>query len=61
MPTSCPDVPTEIMNPKNTWDDKAAFDKKANELAQAFVKNFETFESNASEEIINAAPKVMVK
>ena len=61
MPTTCPDVPTDILNPKNTWEDKAAFDKKANELAQAFVKNFETFESNASEEIMNAAPKVMVK
>ncbi|WP_107037676.1 phosphoenolpyruvate carboxykinase (ATP) [Brumimicrobium mesophilum] len=61
MPTSCPDVPTEILNPVNTWEDKAAFDKKANELAQAFVKNFETFESNASEEILSAAPKVMVK
>lgn len=61
MPTSCPDVPTDILNPKNTWEDKAAFDKKANELAQAFVKNFETFESDASEEIMSAAPKVMVK
>lgn len=61
MPTSCPDVPTEILNPRNTWEDKAAFDKKANELAQAFVKNFETFESNASEEILSAAPNVMVK
>src|SRR5690554_8160518 len=58
MPVSCPDVPTEILNPRNTWEDKAAYDKKANELAQSFVKNFETFESNASEEIMNAAPKV---
>lgn len=61
MPVSCPDVPTEILNPRNTWEDKAAYDKKANELAQSFVKNFEAFESNASEEIMNAAPKVMVK
>ncbi|RFC54901.1 phosphoenolpyruvate carboxykinase (ATP) [Brumimicrobium aurantiacum] len=61
MPTECEDVPTEILNPVNTWEDKAAFEKKANELAQAFVKNFEIFESDASEEIINAAPKVMVK
>ena len=61
MPVSCPEVPTEILNPRNTWEDKAAYDKKANELAQSFVKNFETFESNASEEIMNAAPKVMVK
>jgi phosphoenolpyruvate carboxykinase (ATP) len=61
MPVSCPDVPSEILNPRNTWEDKAAFDKKASELAQSFVKNFEIFESNASEDIMSAAPKVMVK
>lgn len=61
MPVSCPDVPAEILNPRNTWEDKAAYDKKASELAQSFVKNFETFESNASEEIMSAAPKVLVK
>jgi phosphoenolpyruvate carboxykinase (ATP) len=61
MPASCPEVPDEILNPKNTWSDKQAFDNKANELARSFIKNFQTFESNASEEIMNAAPKVMVK
>tara|TARA_B100000508_G_scaffold55003_3_gene42671 strand:- start:39988 stop:41604 length:1617 start_codon:yes stop_codon:yes gene_type:complete len=61
MPTTCTDVPDEILNPKNTWEDKQAFDAKANELARSFVKNFQTFESNASEEIMNAAPQVMVK
>lgn len=61
MPSSCPDVPDEILNPKNTWEDKSAFDAKANELARSFVKNFHAFESNASDEIMSAAPKVMVK
>lgn len=61
MPTSCPNVPSEILNPKNTWEDKGAYDQKANELAQAFVKNFEEFESDASEEIMSAAPSVLVK
>jgi phosphoenolpyruvate carboxykinase (ATP) len=61
MPTSCKDVPDEILNPKNTWSDKSAFDAKANELARSFVKNFQTFESNASDEILAAAPQVMVK
>lgn len=61
MPSSCPDVPDEILNPKNTWEDKSAFDAKANELARSFVKNFQAFESNASDEIMSAAPKVMVK
>ena len=60
MPTTCPNVPDEILNPKNTWDDKDAFDKKANELAAEFVKNFKQFEDHANEEILNAAPKVLV-
>ncbi|MBL7941874.1 MAG: phosphoenolpyruvate carboxykinase (ATP), partial [Flavobacteriales bacterium] len=60
MPTSCPDVPAEILNPRNTWKDKAAYDAKANELAEKFVKNFEKFREFANEEILSAAPKVAV-
>jgi phosphoenolpyruvate carboxykinase (ATP) len=58
MPTTCPNVPDEILNPKNTWDDKKAYDKKANHLAEQFVNNFKQFESNANESILSAAPKV---
>jgi len=58
MPTSCPDVPAEILDPRNTWADKAAYDKKANGLAQSFVNNFSKFASYANEEILAAAPKV---
>lgn len=58
MPTSCPDVPAEILDPKNTWTDKSAYDAKANKLASSFVKNFEQFSSFANEEIMAAAPKV---
>jgi phosphoenolpyruvate carboxykinase (ATP) len=61
MPITCPDVPTEMLNPKNTWSDKSAYDVKANELATAFVKNFEKYASSASEEILNAAPKTSVE
>jgi phosphoenolpyruvate carboxykinase (ATP) len=61
MPTSCQDVPTEILNPRNTWKDKAAYDAKANELANKFVKNFENFKEFANEEIMAAAPKVLSK
>ena len=35
MPQSCPNVPTDILNPKNTWEDKNKYDIKANELANA--------------------------
>jgi phosphoenolpyruvate carboxykinase (ATP) len=56
MPTSCPGVPSDVLNPKNTWKDKADYDAKAKILASEFVKNFKKFESDASEEVKNAAP-----
>lgn len=59
IPTSCPNVPSEILNPKDTWADKAAFDKTANSLAEKFVKNFAIYEAETSEAIISAGPKVM--
>jgi phosphoenolpyruvate carboxykinase (ATP) len=61
MPTSCPNVPAEVLNPRNTWADKNAYDVKANELAEAFNKNFDKFASQASEEILAARPKVAAK
>ncbi|MDG1777609.1 MAG: phosphoenolpyruvate carboxykinase (ATP) [Crocinitomicaceae bacterium] len=60
IPTSCPNVPSEILNPKDTWTDKNDFDKTANNLADQFVKNFEAYEDQTSEAILSAAPKVMV-
>lgn len=59
-PTTCPNVPVEILNPRNTWTDKNAYDSKAADLAQKFVKNFEQYASHANEEIMAAAPKVAV-
>jgi len=58
MPKSCPEVPDELLNPRNTWADKDAYDQKANELAQAFVDNFKQFEEGANDEIMAALPKV---
>lgn len=60
VPQTVPNVPSEILNPRDTWADKEAYDKKANELAQLFVKNFEKYASEANAEILAAAPKVMV-
>lgn len=57
MPVSCPEVPSEILNPRNTWKDKDAYDAKATRLAQAFTKNFEKFAEYANDEIMAGAPK----
>jgi len=56
MPTTCPNVPSEILNPRNTWNSAADYDKKANELAQKFIKNFEQYAEGVSPEILAAAP-----
>ena len=58
VPTSCPNVPDEILIPKNTWSDGAAYDKQARKLAELFVNNFEAYKEGSSEAIINAGPKL---
>jgi phosphoenolpyruvate carboxykinase (ATP) len=58
IPVSCPDVPAEILNPRNTWSDQAAYDAKATHLAELFVKNFSQYADGVSAEILAAAPKV---
>jgi phosphoenolpyruvate carboxykinase (ATP) len=60
IPTACPNVPVDILNPRNTWSDEEAYDAKANQLALEFNKNFEKFTTMANEETIAAAPKSMV-
>ena len=57
IPTSCPGVPSEILDPRNTWTDKNEYDLSANRLAELFVKNFQKF-GVLSEEIRNAGPKL---
>ena len=56
VPESCPDVPSEVLQPKSTWADKQAYDEKARDLLQRFKKNFKQFESYVSEEVKTAAP-----
>ncbi|HEY9049226.1 MAG TPA: phosphoenolpyruvate carboxykinase (ATP) [Ohtaekwangia sp.] len=58
IPTACPDVPSEILNPRNTWNDQEEYDHKAQFLAEAFLKNFEKFAAHANEEILEGAPRV---
>jgi phosphoenolpyruvate carboxykinase (ATP) len=58
MPDSCPNVPAELLHPRNTWNDKSAYDAQCNKLAVLFNDNFKKFAEGASEEIIQAAPKL---
>ncbi len=58
FPTSCPHVPPEIFNPRNTWKDAGAYDQKAAELAARFVKNFQQYSDFATKETAGSGPKV---
>ena len=57
IPTEVEGVPSEILDPKNTWVDKDSYERSAKELAKMFVENFEKFK-NVSPEISNAGPKI---
>lgn len=56
MPEECPGVPTEMLSAKFTWEDKDAYVKTAHKLADYFIKNFEKYKEDASEEILEGAP-----
>ena len=53
IPVECEGVPSEILHPKNTWDDQSEYHEKALHLATQFVQNFKPFESFADEEILS--------
>lgn len=56
MPKECPEVPEDVLNPINTWENKDEYYEKANELAESFIKNFEEFK-DVSDDIKKANPK----
>jgi phosphoenolpyruvate carboxykinase (ATP) len=56
IPKACHGVPAHVLNPRNAWADKAAFDRAAEDLRNRFAKNFEKFD--APPEVKAAGPKV---
>ena len=56
IPTSCPGVPSEVLKPRTTWADGAAYDEQAAKLARMFVENFKTFEQGVTAEVLAAGP-----
>lgn len=57
VPTQCSGIPSEVLDPKHTWTDKAAYDAQASKLAKLFRENFKQYESGSSDAIKNAGPK----
>jgi len=58
MVTQCPNVPSEILNPRNAWADKAAYDQTAKKLAELFRKNFAKYENAVPAEVEAAGATV---
>ncbi len=59
MPVQCPDVPQEILNPENTWNDKLAYDKQAKDLADQFISNFAAYKDQTSDDILQGQPMLL--
>jgi phosphoenolpyruvate carboxykinase (ATP) len=57
VPTSCPGVPDGVLWPRNTWQDKEAYDASARNLARRFQENFTKFEGQVTQEVLKAGPK----
>ncbi len=58
VPVSVPGVDTKILNPRETWADKAAYDAQAQKLVKMFIANFEKFADKVDPEVREAAPAV---
>lgn len=58
IPESCPNVPTKLLTPRNTWENKDGFDYAAAKLAGLFADNFKQFKDGCSQEILSAAEQI---
>ena len=58
VPTSVPGVPSEILRPRDTWQDPAAYDAKARDLAVMFAKNFEAYADGVPDDVRGASPRI---
>jgi phosphoenolpyruvate carboxykinase (ATP) len=58
VPLTCPGVPGDVLDPRETWQDKAGYDEQAQKLARMFTDNFQAFADGVPESVRNAGPKV---
>jgi phosphoenolpyruvate carboxykinase (ATP) len=56
IPTHCPNVPSEVLNPRNTWSNPDEYDVQAKKLAEMFADNIKEFEEQITPEIRAAGP-----
>ncbi len=59
VPTFCPDVPAEVLQPRGTWADPVAYDREAAALARMFAENFTGYADGVAESVRLAGPKVV--
>ncbi len=57
VPTSCPDVPEEVLDPANTWGNKDDYWRTYDGLAARYIENFKLFARGCPEEVVAAGPK----
>ena len=56
--TSCPNVPSDLLVPENTWQDKADFQANSRKLAELFIANFDQYAAGVRDEVLNAGPSL---
>jgi phosphoenolpyruvate carboxykinase (ATP) len=57
VPTACPGVPAEVLDPRSTWPNREAYDAQAGKLARMFGDNFKAFEAQTPPEVRSAGPR----
>ena len=60
MVTKCPEVPSSILVPRDTWESPAAYDEMAARLAGLFQTNFKSYEEGVTQSVVEAGPRLPV-
>ena len=58
VPTQCPDVPADVLDPAGSWSNKKEYDKRYRDLAARFIENFKKFETESTKDIVDAGPRI---
>ena len=58
VPTQCPDVPEDVLDPARSWADRKEYDKRYRDLAARFIENFKKFEDHTPREVLDAGPRI---